>query len=62
MYVMAEVLPPDVLPPDKLPELDRMTQFIALFHGMYFLQATIATAAPRLDLCHWKDMLLYEVS
>ena len=37
-----------------------LAEFIALIYGPYFLQSTLATAAPRLDLQLWRDLLAYE--
>ena len=36
-----------------------MVEFIAFFHGPYFLQASLAAAAPRLDLQLWRHMEIY---
>ena len=42
--------------------MDKMAEYVALFHGPLFLQASLAAAAPRLDLKLWKDMEAYELT
>lgn len=48
--MLAHVLPGDFFDPDELTGIQRMAQYISLFHGPYLLKARIAPAAPRLDL------------
>ncbi len=59
---LKNVLPPGLVTPTMMAGMERMAQFIALFHGPWFLQARLAAAAPRLDLQLWKDMCAYEVN
>ena len=40
-------------------QVEHMAEFIALFHGPLFLQASLAAAAPRLDLQLWQHMEAY---
>ena len=40
--------------------IEKLAEFIALFHDPLFLQAGLAASAPRLDLQLWKDMEEYE--
>jgi hypothetical protein len=59
--MLANVTPRGLLTQAMLPKIDRMAQYIAIFHGPWFLQARLAAPAPRLDLRLWQDMCLYEV-
>ena len=43
-------------------KIDRMAMYIALFHGPWFLKASLATAAPRQDLQLWENMCIFEVN
>lgn len=61
LALLADDLPPGVLTPAKRVNVDRMAQYISLFHGPWFLQARLAAAAPRLDLQFWQDMCVYQV-
>ena len=47
------------LSPDERSEILKMAEFIALFHGPYFLQTSLSVAAPRLDLELWKHVEKY---
>ena len=55
--MMADVVSEYVLPAEKRGAVDRMAKFIAIFHAKYFLQAFLPSAAPRLDLAYWNDMV-----
>ena len=59
LAMLADVLPPGLITPDVLPGLDKMSQYIALWHGPWFLQARLAIPAPRLDL---QEMSIFEVN
>ena len=61
LAMLANVTPPRLLTRVKLEGIDRMAQYIALFHGPWFLQASLPAAAPCLDLQLWEDMNIYEV-
>lgn len=62
LALLADVLPRGLLTPNMLEGIDRMAQYIALFHGPWFLQARLSTPAPRLDLQLWQHMCHYEVN
>ena len=62
LALLANVCPRGLLTPNMLDGIDKMAQFIAIFHGPWYLQARIAAAAPRLDLQLWQDMQNYEVN
>ena len=40
--------------------VERLAQYIALFHAPYFRQAPLSASAPRLDIALWRDMTDYE--
>ena len=61
LSLLANILPDDVVSPEELPGIDRMAQYIALFHGPWYLQAQLSLSAPRLDLQLWNDVCCYEV-
>ena len=42
--------------------MEQMTEYIALFPGPLFLQASLAAASPRLDLQLWKYMEAHELT
>ncbi len=62
LSMLADVLPPGILTPAMVPLIDRMAQYIALFHGPWYLQARLAAPSPRLDLQLYHDMCTYEVN
>lgn len=61
LVMLRNVLPQGLVTPAMMESLLRMAQYIALFHGPWFLQGRIPAVAPRLDLELWTDMCLYEV-
>ena len=61
MVMLANDLPQGLATPEMMTSLTRMAQYIALFHGPWYLQANMAVLAPRLDLHLWDNMALYEV-
>ena len=62
LAMLADVLPRNFLTPNMRIEVMQLAEYITLFHGPYFLQARLPTAAPRLDLEMWRNMNSYEVS
>ena len=62
LAMLANVTPPRLLTARKLQGIDKMAEFIALFHGPWFLQARLPAPSPRLDLQLWYHMCLYEVT
>ena len=61
LSLLADDLPRGVLTVTMRQNVDRMAQYIALFHGSWFLQARVAPIAPRLDVQLWEDMCIYQV-
>lgn len=61
LTMLADVALPGLLTPALLTNIDRMAQYISLFHGPWFLQARLPAAAPRLDLQLWQDICAYQV-
>ncbi len=61
LAMLFDVLPPGLLTPAMKPLIDRMAEYIAIFHIPWFLQALLPEPAPRLDLQLWHDMIAYEV-
>ena len=62
MAMLRDVLPAGVLTPKMKEEVIVVAEYIALFHAPHFLQAQIASAAPRLDLEMWQFMSSYQVN
>ncbi len=60
LAMLADVTPPRLLTARKLEGIDKMAEFIALFHGPWFLQARLPSSSPRLDLQLWQHMCYYE--
>ncbi len=61
LVMLSDVTPPDLLTPAMTRDLKRMAQYVALFHGPWFLQARVAAMAPRLDFQLWQHMGRYQV-
>ena len=63
LYILKMAMLADLieLGPEERGEILKMAEFIALFHGPYFLQASLSAAGPRLDLELWKHMEKYAV-
>ena len=59
--MLVNVLPPRFMTKNMQTKIERMAQYIAIFHGPWFLQSCLAPPAPRLDLQLWQDMCHYEV-
>ena len=62
LFMLADKLPEGLVTPRMRDNIDRMAVYIALFHGPWFLQASWASAAPRLDIELWNHMCSYEVT
>lgn len=62
LTMLADNLRPGLVTPNMKVNIDRMALYIALFHGPWFLQACLASAAPRLDMELWHNMCLFEVT
>ena len=62
MAMLGDVLPPGIVTPVMRDGIDRMAQYIALFHAPWFLQARLPLPSPRLDLQMWKHMTHFEVN
>ena len=56
LSMLADALPQGTMTPNEREKVDRLAQYIALFHAPYFLQASLASAAPRLDITLWQHM------
>lgn len=61
MAMLRDVLPAGLLTPRMKEEVVEMAEYITLFHAPHFLQARVASAAPRLDLEMWQLMTSYQV-
>ena len=59
--MLADSLPRGMLTPNERAGIERLVQYIVLFHAPYFLQASLSTAAPRLDIRLWQQMKEYEL-
>ena len=59
LALLADVTPQGLLTPAMVTQIDRMAQYISLFHGPWFLQACVASVSPRLDLQLWHHMGIY---
>ena len=57
LAMIANVTPQGLLTPTILRKIDRMAQYIASFHGPWFLLAVVAPIAPCLDLQLWQDIM-----
>ena len=62
MAMLRDVLPAGLLTPRMKEEVVEMAEYITLFHAPHFLQARVASAAPRLDLEMWQLMTSYQVA
>ncbi len=62
LAMLLDVLPLGLVTPATARKIERMAQYISLFHTPWFLQARLPTAAPRLDVSLWNMMVTYEVS
>lgn len=59
LSMLADALPRGMMTPNQRTGVDRLAQYVALFHAPYFLQALLSPSAPRLDLALWRDMTEY---
>ena len=62
MAMLRDVLPAGILTPRMKEKVIEVAEYIALFHAPHFLQARIASVAPRLDLELWQLMSIYRVN
>ena len=60
LTMLANVTPSGLLTPNMIVALDRIAEYIALFHGPWYLQARLPAPSPRLDLQLWQDMCIYQ--
>ena len=60
LVMLSNLTPRGLLTPNMLANLERMAQYIALFHGSWFLQARVVAIAPRLDFNLWEQMGSYQ--
>jgi hypothetical protein len=65
-YIKMFMLLPQLIERQLVTEVDvmvieRMSKFIILLYGQYFLQTALTTSAPRLDLQFWRNAKRYEV-
>ena len=60
LSILADNLPRGMVTPNERAQIDRLAQYIALFHAPYFLQALLSSSAPRLDLELWQHATEYE--
>ena len=61
LYILKMTMLADLieLGPGERGEILKMAEFIALFHGPYFLQTSFPVAGPQLGLELWKHMERY---
>ena len=65
-YIKMFLLLPQLIDRNLVDEVDvsvisRMSKFVILLYGQYFLETALTSSAPRLDLQFWRNAKRYEV-
>ena len=65
-YIKMFLLLPQLIDRDLVDEVDvsvisRMSKFVILLYGRYFLETALTSSAPRLDLQFWQNAKRYEI-